>query len=164
MTQEPHKAFRELMETRTEISRLEQLRIHRAHLVRELYEAGVTTPVLAKAADLSESAVKAIIGEVGGPSEDRRQKRELAKELAETFPDIGKRLQVLRTSKRLSRRTVAEKLGVPVLAYETWEQDGLVPGDVTHKLAELYNISAGEILFGHPAERTREHTRGRSTS
>ena len=61
---------------------------------------------------------------------------------------FGEKVKELRLNARYSQRKVAEYVGVSTRAYQSYEQNNVVPKkrEVLIKLSELYNISIDNLL------------------
>lgn len=61
---------------------------------------------------------------------------------------LGKRLKTLRSSKDLSIKEVATRIGVPITTYREWENDRKIVGEPYVELAKVFEISIYELITG----------------
>lgn len=64
---------------------------------------------------------------------------------------FGNRLRTLRTSRRLSRQTLAETMGVSITTIYKWENGFAQPNiQAMGKLADLFGVTMDELCDYHP--------------
>ena len=62
--------------------------------------------------------------------------------------DFAERLKKLRSESGYPVKQVAAKLNVPVTTYREWEKGRQIKGEPYARIAELFNVTLGEILTG----------------
>lgn len=66
---------------------------------------------------------------------------------------MGSRIKKLREKKGLTQKTVADFIGVSPSTYRDWEYGKSIQGEPYLALAEIFEISIGELLTGKASSR-----------
>jgi transcriptional regulator with XRE-family HTH domain len=68
---------------------------------------------------------------------------------------MADRLQRLRNEKRLTQKSLAEQIGIPVSTYRDWEYGREIRGEPYLALAEVFGVGLYELLTGEKRSPSR---------